>query len=621
MSVEQRRGLATGRRPPAGVEDTVPGGMIHRCCRLTDELLLLVASFPVDRDQHADLLMFADGSWQSIRSELTTFETAFPDGAEPAPRRLVLLHLDELGDGRPGTLAVRSKTADRVLEPVELERRLTSLDVLIADELSAAAASARPGMLDFLARSTADVTRSGVKLSRALLAIREALRERLPTSIIDPAEPRAITVDAIWRLDERVFYLEGWVRYEGTELRQLTAVSPEGERVELSARAFRYARPDVTTFYDPSGVPGAEKLGFIAYFETRAPSRLSDGWLVELREPAGSLEAEAPPVSRGLAAARSAILGDLLLEPMADDVLKKNHVLPAMNRVQRALTGSVEIDTITQFGEMPRSPEASVIVPLYKRVDFVEHQLAQFVHDPQMRESDLVYVLDSPELADHARSCALQLHRLYGLPFRLVTLTRNGGFSIANNAGASVASGRLLVLLNSDVLPETPGWLGRLMSFYDATPNIGALGPKLLYEDDSLQHAGLYFDRPAGSYLWANEHYYKGLHRDLPAANVARVVPAVTGACMIIAASLYRELGGLTGGYVQGDYEDSDLCLRLADAGFQNWYLPSIALYHLEGQSYASEERQLASQFNMWLHTYRWNDAIERIASVSELSW
>ena len=148
----------------------------------------------------------------------------------------------------------------------------------------------------------------------------------------------------------------------------------------------------------------------------------------------------------------------------------------------------------------------------------------------------------------------------------------NAGFGAATNAGASVARGRLLLLLNSDVLPAEPGWLGRMQAFHDATPNIGALGPKLLYEDDSLQHAGLYFDRlregpTAGS--WANMHYFKGLHKDLPAANVARPVPAVTAACLMIERDLYEQVEGLPDVYVQGDFEDSELCLRLLAEGLR----------------------------------------------------
>ena len=127
--------------------------------------------------------------------------------------------------------------------------------------------------------------------------------------------------------------------------------------------------------------------------------------------------------------------------------------------------------------------------------------------------------------------------------------------------------------------------MSRLVGFYDARPQIGALAPKLLYEDDSIQHAGLYFDRPPGAEVWSNEHYFKGLARDFPPANVPREVPAVTGAALMIAKGLFDELGGLSGSYIQGDYEDSDLCLRLRELGHEVWYLPDVELYHLEGQS------------------------------------
>jgi GT2 family glycosyltransferase len=136
------------------------------------------------------------------------------------------------------------------------------------------------------------------------------------------------------------------------------------------------------------------------------------------------------------------------------------------------------------------------------------------------------------------------------------------------------------------------------------------VGPKLLYEDGTLQFAGLYFDRPDGAHIWSNEHFYKGLWGGLPAANVARPVPAVTGACLLASTQLFREFGGLRGIYVQGDYEDSDLCLRLAEAGYESWYCPEVALYHLEGQSYPSELRRNASEYNKWLHTYLWRERL-----------
>ena len=134
-------------------------------------------------------------------------------------------------------------------------------------------------------------------------------------------------------------------------------------------------------------------------------------------------------------------------------------------------------------------------------------------------------------------------------------------------------------------------------------------------EDDSLQHAGLYFHRSPGGELWENAHCFKGLHREFPAANVARPVPAVTAACMLIDRERYEEAGGLPLHYVQGDYEDSELCLRLSKAGYENWYLPEVELYHLEGQSYVADSRRVPSEYNMWLHSEIWGERIEELMS------
>jgi O-antigen biosynthesis protein len=615
VSVEQRLRVVTRRKLPADVEDVVPGGAVHSCCRLTDDLLLVVGSFPIWPDEPLETWLLAAGAWRRVRSEILTFETS------SAERRLVLVHLNciEAADHAAiGTLSVRLKRHDLVLEPTELASTLTSLDTLVDDELLRAVPHARAAISDFLVRATADAIHSPLKLSRMLFRVREALRERPSTSAVGSVEPRAVAVDAIWEIDDRAFYIAGWQRQEDPTPVRLIAISPEGERVELDTRAFRHPRADVVEFYGLEEERHADKMGFVAYFETNAPSRLGEGWIVQIHDAAGCVaEAAASQVSRDLRAVRARVLGDFALETLPDKALKANHTLPAVSRLQRRLASAVAIESIAEFGEPSRSAEVSVVVPLFRRIDFLEYQLAEFVQDPELRAADLVYVLDSPEQADHLRTYALHLHRLYGVPFRVAMLTRNGGFAIANNLGASVARGRLLLLLNSDVLPERPGWLGQLVRFYDATSRIGALGPKLVYEDDSLQHAGLYFDRPSGSHVWTNEHYFKGLHRDLPAANVARRVPAVTGACMLISLSLFRELGGLRGSYVQGDYEDSDLCLRLAEQGLETWYLPSVALYHLEGQSYPSEERALASQFNRWLHTYLWEKQIADTASKS----
>ena len=68
-------------------------------------------------------------------------------------------------------------------------------------------------------------------------------------------------------------------------------------------------------------------------------------------------------------------------------------------------------------------------------------------------------------------------------------------------------------------------------------------------------------------------------------------MPAVTGACLMVERALYERSGGLPDDYVQGGYEDSDLCLRLIEAGRRNWYMADVELYHLEAQSYRIDVR------------------------------
>jgi GT2 family glycosyltransferase len=295
--------------------------------------------------------------------------------------------------------------------------------------------------------------------------------------------------------------------------------------------------------------------------------------------------------------------------------LMERHVVPMMSRIQSRPEAAGAIDHVLQYGDAPDAPEVSVVVPIYTHIQHLEAQLAEFADDPAMQRADLVYVLDSPEQTEAMRHLASNLFPVYQLPFRVAVLERNSGFAEANNAGASVARGRLLLLLNSDVLPDRPGWLETMSRFYDATPDIGALAPKLIYEDDSIQHAGMYLYRPPGSSLWIDAHYWKGLHRSFEAANVTRPVPAVSGACMMIERALYEELGGLSGHYVRGDYEDFDICLRLLERGRQSWYLSEVELYHLEGQSYSTDLRLPANSFNAWLHTQTWRATIEELMS------
>ena len=492
----------------------------------------------------------------------------------------------------------------------ESAARTVALQTFVRLLLAPLAAADRNRLADALARAAQDPA-----LSDSLHALREALRERLPRH--ERGARRGLVVDSVLALDERALYLEGWAVDREAEIVRLEAVSPEGERIDLAARAFRFPLPHVSAHF---GVVDGEdeRAGFLSFVELEGRSRLDEGWVVEMQNAAGSaLEAAAPTVLRDRAAARERVLADPARDRVPDDELMERHVRPALERIQQQVRDGLDIRTVRQFGTPPPEPDVSLIVPLYKRIDLLEEQLAQFVLDPYLGRQDIVYILDSPEDEDALIDLAARLHPVYEVPFRIAVLRRNAGFANANNVGAGIAGAGLLLLLNSDILPDRPGWLERMVAFYGSQDAIGALGPKLLYEDDSIQHAGIHFHRPADEPVWRDAHYFKGQHRDFPDANVARVVPVVSGACMMIARDLYESMEGLHGGYVQGDYEDADICLRMMENGLRNWYLPEAELYHLEALSYSPSLRMPANRYNAWLHTRTWGDRIEQLEAAA----
>lgn len=297
----------------------------------------------------------------------------------------------------------------------------------------------------------------------------------------------------------------------------------------------------------------------------------------------------------------------------ATDAAFRTILAPALQDIERRLGKTIEIDSTKDYGLPETAPLVSIVVPLYKVLDFLRFQLSGMATDPWLAaNTEIIYVLDSPEIQDETEHLLGGLHLLHGLPMKLVVMNRNGGYARACNAGARFARGAILVMLNSDVVPSSPGWLQTLSRPLLENRALGAIGPKLLFEDGSLQHAGLYFGRDRRG-IWLNHHFHKGMPGDYRPAQQTRDVPGVTGACLVSRRETYERVGGFTEDYVIGDYEDSDLCLKIRRLGLQIAYEPAACLYHLERRSIRRSQdymRGVASQYNSWLHTQRWEDDI-----------
>ncbi|WP_180287727.1 glycosyltransferase [Azospirillum oleiclasticum] len=160
-------------------------------------------------------------------------------------------------------------------------------------------------------------------------------------------------------------------------------------------------------------------------------------------------------------------------------------------------------------------------------------------------------------------------------------------FSAINNFGVEHAKGELIGLINNDIKVIEPGWLKEMVS-HAVRPEVGAVGAKLYYGDDTIQHAGVV----TGINGVAN-HIHKHLPREHPGhfgrLRLVQDMSVVTAACLVMRRSVFDAVGGLDAGNLAVAFNDVDLCLKVREAGHLVVWTPHAELYHLESASRGSD--------------------------------
>lgn len=249
----------------------------------------------------------------------------------------------------------------------------------------------------------------------------------------------------------------------------------------------------------------------------------------------------------------------------------------------------------SDLAEELQPPDCSIIIPCFNQANYTRLCLeALIAHTPEDRYE--VILVDNAS-KDGTGSL---LDALEGD----VTILRNDenlGFARACNQGAARAKGRYLLFLNNDTEAH-PGWFQPLIELLDREPELAAVGPKLLFPDGTLQHAGVEVVGGDGAPLVARHRYYRqpANHAE---ANARADVKALTGAALMVRRDLFEAVGGFEEAYWNG-YEDIDLCFKLLDRGYRLAYEPSSCLTHHE--SVSGPERWIKARANTRLLNERW---------------
>ena len=160
-------------------------------------------------------------------------------------------------------------------------------------------------------------------------------------------------------------------------------------------------------------------------------------------------------------------------------------------------------------------------------------------------------------------------------------------YSAINNFGVRHAKGEYLLFLNNDIEVINSDWLGEMLSNCQRE-EVGAVGAKLYYPDNTVQHAGVIvgIGGVAGSVFVGLKRGYTGyMHR----ASIQQNLSAVTAACMMVKKSVFEEVGGFEE-ELKVAFNDIDFCLKIREKGHLIVYDPYVELYHYESKTRGAED-------------------------------
>jgi len=239
-------------------------------------------------------------------------------------------------------------------------------------------------------------------------------------------------------------------------------------------------------------------------------------------------------------------------------------------------------------------PDCSIIIPVYNKASLTRQCLDTLFACAEASAFEVIVVNDA------STDSTAELLAGYGDRIRVLSHAGNSGFANSCNDGARAAFGKYLVFLNNDTIP-LKGWLDKLVAYAEGHPAATVVGAKMLYPNDTVQHAGVVICQDYGC-----RHIYAGFPANHPAVNKSRRFQVVTAGCALFRREAFEQAGGFDPAFSNG-HEDVDLCLRLGEMGCEIHYCHESVLYHLESISTdAVTEYEKCARRNFGLFKSRW---------------
>ena len=233
--------------------------------------------------------------------------------------------------------------------------------------------------------------------------------------------------------------------------------------------------------------------------------------------------------------------------------------------------------------EICGEPLVSIIIPNKDQSEALKKCLDSIREKTSYRNYEIIIVENNSE---EPETFAFY-KKIAGEKIKVVTWEGEFNYSAINNFGVRHARGDYLLLLNNDVEIINGDWLTEMLS-HCQRKEVGIVGAKLYYPDNTIQHAGIIIGigGVAGSVFVGLPRAFSGyLHK----ASIQLDLSAVTAACMLVKRSVFEQVGGLEE-KLKVAFNDVDFCLRVREKGYLVVYDPYAELYHYESKTRGAED-------------------------------
>ena len=257
----------------------------------------------------------------------------------------------------------------------------------------------------------------------------------------------------------------------------------------------------------------------------------------------------------------------------------------AMNR--RRIEGVVEKGiNFNQFEsyrvrrKLRNTPLVSIIIPTKDMVSFLQKNLKSIEEKTEYNNYEII-IIDNQSMKKETRAFFSAVSKTGNI--NVIKYKDEYNFSKINNFAVSQAKGSHILFLNNDTEVISSGWMTSMLE-HSMREEVGAVGAKLVYPDNTIQHAGTILGL-GGVAAHSHKNFSVNSNGYFGSLNTIRNYSAVTAACMMTRKRVFEEVGGFNEKDLPVAFNDVDLCLRMREKGYLIVYTPYAVLYHYESKS------------------------------------